>query len=146
MTRTREVVPAALKGIEMRIHEPEPVPQVEVTSARFQDLKDLSYEEGLAAGRETGYKQGFQDGFLAYLKNQNGGINSSVQGEVPSPDELTHNGKRLVGPPCSKCGHCYPGSLQHCPRCKTPPDIFQKAKEHDENVAAKAVSPTTQHA
>jgi hypothetical protein len=90
----------------------------------FQDSRKAAYDAGLITGRETGYKLGFQDGFLASLKNRNEDEVVSAEGETIS-FELTPNGKRLVGPPCVNCGHCYPGALTHCPRCKTsaPPPV-----------------------
>jgi len=97
----------------------------------FQDSQKTAYDAGLIAGRETGYKLGFQDGFLASLKNRNEDENGDeVVGAADESIsfELTPNGKRLVGPPCVNCGHCYPGALKQCPRCKTSaPPPFQAA-------------------
>jgi hypothetical protein len=90
----------------------------------FQDSRKTAYDAGLITGRETGYKLGFQDGFLASLKNRNEDEVVGAADETIS-FELAPNGKRLVGPPCVNCGHCYPGALTQCPRCKTaaPPPV-----------------------
>jgi hypothetical protein len=90
----------------------------------FQDSRKTAYDAGLITGRETGYKLGFQDGFLASLKNRNEDEVVGATDETIS-FELAPNGKRLVGPPCVNCGHCYPGALTQCPRCKTaaPPSV-----------------------
>jgi hypothetical protein len=87
----------------------------------FEDGRKTAYDAGLVTGRETGYKLGFQDGFSACLKNRNEKV-ISAEDETARFD-LAPNGKRLVGPPCSNCGHCYP-ALKHCPRCKTPTPVL----------------------
>ncbi len=96
-----------------------PTGQATVIDTRH-DSDQAAYDAGLQAGREAGYQQGFQDGFLASLKNEKGAAVPNDFDHKAQDFELAPNGRPLVGPPCVSCGHCYPGALTECPRCKTP--------------------------
>jgi hypothetical protein len=88
-----------------------------------QDPRKAAYEAGLLVGREAGYKQGFQDGFLASLKNRNEAAEVVAKESQPANVELAPNGRPLVGPPCVKCGRCFAGALTQCPRCNAPSTV-----------------------
>ena len=93
-----------------------------------QDPRKAAYEAGLLVGREAGYKQGFQDGFLASLKNRNEATEVVAKESQPANVELAPNGRPLVGPPCVKCGRCFPGALTECPRCNAPSAVPAQPK------------------
>ena len=108
----------------------------ENSTAGFPDARKAAYEAGLLLGREAGYKQGFQDGFLASMKTHSD--EPVAKAEVKAATvELAPNGRPLVGPPCVKCGHCYPGSLTQCPRCDTPaPTLRPRSMDEAESLSA----------
>jgi hypothetical protein len=105
----------------MNIHEA-PVTNAENSLEHFQDFDKAAFEAALSGAREAGYRQGFQDGFLANLKMQSGG-NAATPPEAAPAAEVSPAGKMLVGLPCAKCGRSYAASLSICPRCKTPAEI-----------------------
>jgi hypothetical protein len=105
------------------------VAPIEITVEPLPQPADkAAWDAALASAREAGYRQGFQDGFLATYKMQN-----SLSSVVASPAavspvekeeaELSPMGKVLVGLPCAKCGRSYAASLKICPRCKAPAEV-----------------------
>jgi hypothetical protein len=105
------------------------VAPIEITVEPLPQPTDkAAWDAALASAREAGYRQGFQDGFLANYKMQNS-LNPVVAGAPIASTvekeqaELSPMGKVLVGLPCVKCGRSYAASLKICPRCKTPAEV-----------------------
>ena len=105
------------------------VAPIEITVETLPQPADkAAWDAALTSAREAGYRQGFQDGFLASYKMQNGlnpvAAGAATASPVEKEDaELSPMGKVLVGLPCARCGRSYAASLKICPRCKTPAEV-----------------------
>ena len=89
-------------------------PQAQVNSALYQ----AAYEAGYARAHEAGYRLGYKEGFAEGFKSAGGATAVSMKSESGKGTDA-HDGQRLLGLPCVKCGKIFYSDETHCPRCKT---------------------------
>jgi len=83
------------------------------------DFYQAAYDEGLAHGREAGYRQGYQAGFADGFKQAQGdsGQSTTAGAAAKTPDGRL---KRLRGLPCAHCGASVYSDETSCRCCGTP--------------------------